>query len=278
MAYKTIIVHLDCSERRSERLDLALRFAEEFDAHLIGMFALDLYVGLPTAADAGSILVESELQRREACMSEAQSEFFIKSARRAAKVEWRFSDDDAAKEMALAARSADLVVIGQTDPNTCADDGVSATFAADVVLTAGKPVLIVPYVGHFEGLGRRTMVAWNAAREAGRALTDALPVLERSGMVAVVSFEEGGAHLDANEKAREAVKIYLRDHGVNATVTRYAGDDLSPGELILSHAHDDSADCIVMGAYGHSRLNDTLLGGATKTVMQFMTVPVIMSH
>src|SRR6185436_20514099 len=74
MSYKTIVVHLDCGSRRGERLDLAVRFAEEFDSHLIGLFALDLYVGMPMAADAGSILVEAELQRREACMSEAESE------------------------------------------------------------------------------------------------------------------------------------------------------------------------------------------------------------
>jgi len=278
MSYKTIIVHLDCGKRRSERLDLAVRFAEEFDSHLIGMFALDLYVGMPTAADAGSILVEAELQRREACMSEAESEFAIKTARRAAKAEWRSSEEDAAREVAFAARFADLVIIGQTHPNTFPQDAISASFAADVVLTAGKPVLLVPYAGHFVGIGKRTMVAWNAAREAGRALTDSLPVLERSGVVEVVSFGESADRGDPDGKARAAVKTYLQDHGVNATVTRYAADNLSPGELILSHACDDAADCIVMGAFGHSRQNETLLGGATKTVMNSMTVPVIMSR
>ena len=278
MSYKTIIVHLDCSKRRTERLDLALRFAEEFDAHLIGLFALDLYFGLPMAADAGAILVETELDRRDACMNEAKNEFFSKSARRAAKVEWRATEEDAASEVAAAARSADLIVIGQTDPDNFANDGVSAGFAADVVLKAGKPVLIVPYAGHFEGVGKRTMVAWNAAREAGRALTDALPVLERSGAVDVVSFEEGGDHPEVDEEARAALKIYLEDHGVNATISNYVNEELSPGELILSRASNDAADCIVMGAFGHSPMKETLLGGATRTVLRSMTVPVIMSH
>src|SRR3954465_2161495 len=227
MSYKTIVVHLDCGVRRSERLDLALRFAEEFDAHLMGLFALDLYAGTPRAADAGSILVESELQRREACMREAQEEFFIRCARRAAKAEWRFADEDAVAEMAIAACSADLVVIGQTHPETCADDGVRASFASDVVMTAGKPGLIVPYAGHFEGSGKRTMVAWNTGPEAGRALADSLPVLERSGSVDVVSFEGDGAQRPAHEQACSAVKTYLEDHGVNATMRRYVGEDLT---------------------------------------------------
>ncbi len=278
MDYKTIIVHLDCGTRRSERLDLAVRVAAQFDARLIGLFALDLYAGLPAAADAGSILVEAELQRREACMVEAQAEFFGKCGTRSVRAEWQFTEDDAAKEVALAACCADLIVIGQTDPDTRAEDGVSASFAADVVLTAGKPVLVVPSAGHFEGIGKRTLVAWNAAPEAERALTDALPVLERSQAVEVVSFDEGGDHLDPDENARLAVHTYLKDHGVNANVTRYLAEDLSPGECILSQAFDDHVDCIVMGAYGHSREKETLLGGATRTVMNSMTVPVIMSH
>jgi len=276
MSYQTIVVHLDCGSRRSERLDLALRFAEEFDSHLIGLFALDLYAGMPRAADAGSILVESELQRRDVCLRQAEEEFFIRCARRAAKAEWRFADEDAVAEMAIAAGSADLVVIGQTHPETCADDGVRASFASDVVLNAGKPVMIVPYAGHFEGIGKRTMVAWNTGPQAGRALAYSLPVLERSGSVDVVSFEEGGAQLAADEEARSAVNNYLQDHGVNATIRRYVGEDLTAGELILAQAYDKNADCIIMGAYGKSRIDAA--DGVTRTVMKFMTVPVIMSH
>ena len=278
MSYETIVVHLDCGRCRSERLDLAVRVAAQFDARLIGLFALDLYAGLPAAADAGSILVEVELQRRETCMNEAQAEFLDKCATRSVNAEWQFSEDDAAKEVALAACCADLVVIGQTDPTTRVDDGICATFAADVVLTAGKPVLVVPHTGHFEGIGKRTLVAWNAAPEAKRALRDALPVLERSQAVAVVSFEEGGDNRDPDENDRLAVHDYLQGHGVNATVTRYLAEDFPPGELILSQALEEHADCIVMGAHGESRDKANMLRGATRTVMNYMTVPVIMSH
>ena len=278
MSYETIVVHLDCGKCRSERLDFAVRVAAEFDARLVGLFALDLYAGLPAAADAGSILVEVELQRREACLSETQVEFLDKCASRSVSAEWQFSEDDAAKAVALAACCADLVIIGQTDPATRADDGVSASFVTDVVLTAGKPVLIVPYTGHFEGIGKRTLVAWNAAPESRRAMIDALPVLERSQAVEVVSFEEGGDHLDPDENDRLAVHAYLQDHGVNATVVCHSAEDFPPGELILSQALDDHADCIVMGAYGETRDKGASLGSATRTVMKFMTVPVIMSH
>jgi nucleotide-binding universal stress UspA family protein len=276
MSYKTIVVHLDCGSRRSERLDLALHVAKQFDARLIGLFAVDLYVGMPRTADAGCILVESELQRREACMREAEQEFFIRCARHSAKAEWHFADEDAVAELVFAASSSDLIVIGQTHPATCAEDGVRSTFASEVVLTAGKPVLIVPYAGHFEGIGKRTMVAWNTGREARLALAGSLPVLERSACVDVVSFGDG-VELPADEEARSAVKTYLQDHGVNATVRRCVGENCTAGKLILAHACDENADCIVMGAYGKSKAEDPE-DGVTRTVMKCMAVPVIMSH
>jgi nucleotide-binding universal stress UspA family protein len=278
MSYRSIVVHLDCGKRRSERLDIAVRFAEEFDANLVGLFALDLYAGMPPVADAGSILVEAELKRREVCLGEALDEFTRKTARRATKVQWLSSDEDAAREIALAARFADLIVIGQTDPDTFTEDGISASFAANVVFTAGKPVLLVPSAGHFEAVGRHALVAWNAAREAGRALTDSLPVLERSAVVDVVSFAESTQPDDPDATARAAVKTYLQDHGINATVRRYPAELLSPGELILSHAFQDAVDCIVMGAHGHTRQNEKMLGNATGTVMRATTIPVLLSR
>jgi nucleotide-binding universal stress UspA family protein len=109
-----------------------------------------------------------------------------------------------------------------------------------VVLDAGKPVLIVPYIGHFEHVGRKTLVAWNAAREA--------------------------------------MSRYLGRHGVKASVKKDIAPDGNVGHMILSRAADAGADAIVMGAYGHSRLRERVLGGATRTVLESMTVPVMMSH
>ncbi len=278
MRYRNILVHLDCNARRSERLDLALTLAAQNDAQLTGLFSLDLYVGMPRAADAGSILVEAELKRRESCMRAAQAEFFDKLPASTARARWLSTEDGAVDELMLAARTADLVVIGQTDPATCVEDGVCATFAADAVLCAGKPVLIVPYAGHFESIGKRTLVAWNAAHEAERALTHALPVLERSHAVEVLSFDEGGEHHHADEKAQRAVQAFLAQRGVHATVKHCGVAATDPGAFILSNAALDAADCIVMGAYGQGRMNDSSLGGATRTVISSMTVPVFMSH
>lgn len=283
MRYATILVHLDCGRRSRERIDVAARFAEEFDARLIGLFALDLYAGMRPVADAGSILVEAELKRREGCRAEARAEFTRRTAAWAARAQWSSSDDDAAEEVALAARNADLVVIGQIDPATFKEDGISASFADGVVLTAGKPVLLVPRTGHFEAVGRHTLVAWNPVREADRALMDSLPVLERSLVVDVVSFCEP-AQPDEQQGVAGALQSYLQGYGINATLKRYAtdhqspGEHRSPGELILSHAGQETADCIVMGAHAQTRRQEPLLGGTTAAVMKATTVPLLLSR
>jgi nucleotide-binding universal stress UspA family protein len=139
-------------------------------------------------------------------------------------------------------------------------------------------VLIVPYAGHFADVGTRSMVAWNGAREASRAVSDALPMLKRSENVNVVSFESGKITLPADEVARKDMARYLERHGVKAKVSRTVLGELSAGDAILSRVTDLAADSIVMGAYGHSRVRERILGGATRIVLDHMTVPVLMSH
>jgi nucleotide-binding universal stress UspA family protein len=151
--------------------------------------------------------------------------------------------------------------------------------SADVVLDAGKPVLIVPYLGHFDHVGKKPLVAWNAAREAALAVFESLPVLQRADSVDVVSFERRrDEERQPDEFEREAMSRYLGRHGVKASVKRDVVPDSNVGDLILSRAADAGADAIVMGAYGHSRLRERVLGGATRRVLESMTVPVMMSH
>jgi nucleotide-binding universal stress UspA family protein len=280
MSYKTIVVHLDCGARRTERLDLALEIAEEFDSHLVGLFALDV-IPTPPVPEALPVILETERKRRDACIAQGEQEFQVRTARRVGKVEWRWSEGDAVGSVCFAARHADLVIIGQTDPDTYSADAVPPGFAADVVLSAGKPVLVVPFAGHFSAIGKRAFVAWNEAREAARAVTDALPVLKRAKAVDVVTFErprKGPDLTDPLAAARGETLRYLGRHGVNAKFSTHVSEDLDVGELILSRAADEAADSIVMGAYGHSRLRETILGGATRSVLKSMTVPVLMSH
>lgn len=191
-------------------------------------------------------------------------------------------------------RHVDLLVMGQYDPNQ--PDGTTAGFAGKVVVGAACPVLIVPYAMPNEHgaslastpvpLGHRALIAWSPSRECARAIRDALPLLTRAGAVEVVRFG------DDNPDELQPVLSYLKAHQIEATAKamphrspsiderlfKMGSPDASVAEALLSHAADFDADLIVMGGYGHTRAWEFALGGVTKTLLQTMTVPVLMAH
>jgi len=272
MAYKTIVVHLDASARRAERLELACRVAADADAHLVGLFALpEPVLRAPMLVDGAGVIVQQYRNWRAEESARARHEFESSAKRRdVARFEWRESALDLLHALQVSARYADLLVIGQRDP-----DEVPAYWPGEIVLAAGRPVLVVPYAGRFERFGTRVLIAWNATREAVRAVTDALPLLQRAQSVEVVAFDaRGSAH---GEDPCADIALYLARHGVKATAAvQNAGIEV--GAQILSRAADRGADLIVMGAYGHSRARELVLGGATRTLLESMTLPVLMSH
>src|SRR6476469_9774545 len=148
MAYKTILVHLDRGERRADRLRLAIALAERFDAHLIGMFALDI-MRIPSYAEseAAPIITAIEKKKRDEAAQQAEREFNEAAGSRRAKTEWRTSTGEPVAAVTSVARCADLVVVGQSDPEHYADDCVPPYFVEDVVLETGKAVLVVPFAG-----------------------------------------------------------------------------------------------------------------------------------
>jgi nucleotide-binding universal stress UspA family protein len=122
------------------------------------------------------------------------------------------------------------------------------------------------------------MVAWDDSREAARAVSDALPLLRRAGQVQVVSWNEAGTEADTRLNERmDALRQWLTWQGVPAE-TRVETTAVSISDAMLSRAADLGADLVVMGAYGHSRWTERVLGGATRGLLTSMTVPVLMSH
>ena len=278
MSYKTIVVHLDAAARRAERLEIACTLAAGFDAHLVGLFALaSLPVPFAFSGNAGTVLASEERWRSDAAAN-AQHDFERAVARHGVKAEWRNSFEDAVAAVRLSARYADLVVVGQDDGEASLREArIAERFGEEVVLTAGRPVLLVPYVGRFSTIASRVLVAWNAGQDAARALSDALPLLQRAKSVEVVAFDPETSATGHGPRPGADIALYLARHGVKATAAQqHAGFDV--GEQILSRAADADADLIVMGAYGHSRARELVLGGATRTVLESMTVPVLMSH
>ena len=176
----------------------------------------------------------------------------------------------------MQARYADLVIVGQADP-----DDVSMTPAdlpEAVALATGRPMLVVPHIGVNTRPGQIVMLCWNASRESARAASDALPFLTRAQKVILLAVEPKPSAFGHGEEPGADAAAWLARHGVDVTVQRDVADDDDIGNVILSRAADYGVDLIVMGLYGHSRLREMVLGGASRTLLSSMTVPVLMGH
>ncbi len=279
MSYKTILVHVDASRRASERIRIAAQIALAENAHLIGtaMTGLSRFVfegsGFDLNVAPWSVHLNGMRERANSAL-----EAFERQARAMGvpSLESRLVDDEAAAGISVQARYCDLLVIGQTDVGETTP-GMRPDFPEYVVINSARPVLIVPAAGHFEYVGQRVLVAWNASLEATRAVAGAIPLLRRAQQVDVAVFRssaEAGAH---GAQPGADIALYLARHDIQVEVLQ-EDTETDVGHALLLAASDWSYDLIVMGGYGHSRLHEILLGGATRTMLEAMTVPVLMSH
>ena len=278
MTYKTILVHIDHNARANERIRIAIELAKQNEAHLIGLaVSASLVTPYLGAMDpmggyaAGLIETHERLARVAASDFEAQA-----LAAGLHSYESRVDGSDAVTAVRRQARYTDLVIVGQTDKSTVSISSPSNLPQA-TVLEAGKPVLIIPYVGVYTALAQNIFVLWNASREAARAAGDALPFLKLAKNVRVSVFDAKSGTPTSEQVPGSEAAHYLARHGVNVTITRDSSDG-DVGSAVLSRVADHHADLIVMGGYGHSRFREWVLGGVSQSILEHMTVPVLMSH
>lgn len=275
--YKTILVHYDSTARAAKRLKLASLIADEFEAHLVAACSIvsPLY-SEPFVADGGAFVAQELLRFQERKDASARTSFEQTVARGGRKVEWRTSVGDPATVINEQARYADLVVLGQYDRKDVND--VTPDFIGRVLMNSGRPVLVLPFAGEFNAMPSRPMIAWNASREAAHAVTEALPLLQRAKEVQIAVFNARAGRGGHGDVPGADLATFLARHGVTSTVSASGVSDVDTGNQILSRAADFQSDLIVMGGYGHSRAYEFVVGGSTRTLLETMTVPVMMSH
>jgi nucleotide-binding universal stress UspA family protein len=276
--FKDILVHVDASEASARRLALAAELAERSEAHLTGLHVKWLQESLYWADPyAAGFIIEAANDRADADAATAAEQFRNGVACRAIATEWRIVAGPLVRSVASHGRLADLIVVGQHDP--AGETGAeTAGLAEQVVLTSGRPCLVVPYAETFPTPGERVLVAWNGSREAVRAVNDALPFLQHAGKVFVLAVDPKSERLGRDVDMPTDIGAHLARHGVRVEIQNDAASDISIGDLLLSRAADLGADLIVMGGYGHSRMRELILGGVTRSMLEGMTVPVLMSH
>ena len=282
MSYKTILVHVDATAPTLERIRIAARISAAQDAHLSALattgVAQVLFQSSALEFSDPNLNVYFETLRKRAHDALLPFEPLAQNAG-VRSFDSALVNDETGGGFIAHARTSDLIVLGQTDPNAPSPT-VSRDFPQYVLMNAGHPVLLTPYVGSFPEFGQRVLVAWDGGVEAARAVSGALPLLKAAQSVDVILLNAASVFAPQEPSAPHYgadLLQYLGRHGVHAEISRQR-TKTDIGSTLLSLAADMSSDLIVMGAYGHSRFRESLLGGATRTVLEAMTVPVLMAH
>lgn len=285
MALKDILVHVDNGNRSEARVNVALGLARRHGAHLTGLYAADIpnteyFYGatLPFSGGGAEQVVQRMRADAAAASTGMETAFRDRLRREGLEGEWRFVEGHVPATVALHARYADLTIVGQPNPYDARDDGGGDATVVTPLMSSGRPVLVIPFAGDFRVIGEHVLVAWNASREAARAVNDALPLLEQAKKVTVLAVNPKQGIAGHGDVPAADIALHLARHGVKAEAAHTVANDIPDGEALLSYAADIGADLIVAGGYGHSRAREMVFGGVTRTLIEEMTVPVFLSH
>ena len=284
MAFKDILVHLDNSSRSDVRLNIALELAARDRAHLAALYAmrrpsLAMFMGDASVYDMrmAEELLRQGREYEEEASSTIEQRFEEACRKHSIEGEFRCIEEFAAESVAKHAHYADLVIVGQNEPDHPALHGESGIVEI-TILQSGRPVLVIPYFGEIKPIGRTVLIGWKSGREAARAVNDALPLLSRASSVTVLTIDaEGGISGEGKEPASDMCG-HLARHGIPSTAEHAVSGDVGEGDVLLNYASDLGADLLIAGGYGHSRARELILGGATRSLLATMTVPVLFSH
>jgi nucleotide-binding universal stress UspA family protein len=275
---KDIVTNLSLRNSRDVAMDFAVSTAAAFDAHLAGIAfvyepiipaMVDMY-GMPPE------VIESQRIENENMAKAALGRFEDAARGAALSAEPRMVDAQVATapgRFADIARRFDLSVLGQPEPDQPTLDRLMIEAA---LFDTGRPMLVVPYIQRTGLKLDHIMLAWDGSRSAARAAGDALPFIRRGRLGEIVIVASDGAKSD--EMPGADIAQHLARHGAKVELNRIVTAETDVANTILSHAADSSADFLVMGGYGHSRLREFILGGVTREILTSMTIPTLMSH
>lgn len=306
MQPKDLLVVLDGTQQSMVMLGVALDLARRFGARLdavspLGLLAGDSNLGedpgIFGAGGTGGVLAPL-VPPREATAPSPDS-----PPERAERIGFAFREElrrngldgdflstvgRPGEAVAKKARIADLVVLGQPEPEQ-AKASAHRNMVEDVLMTSGRPVLMIPFAGEFTTVGRNVLIGWVEGAEAARAAHEALVLAAPGAKLTVLTVRRGAAPEDQVELPGAAMARHLARHGFDAEADEtVAGASLPPSvtvrptvseaDALLNYATDSGADLLAVGCYGHSRTREMVLGGVTRDLLSHMTLPVLMSR
>ena len=286
MGLSDLVVVLDGSARDETKLAVAFDLARRNDAHLTGLCPLELLLPADMSFALGGYpdlwalpefakQVESQARAKSAVI---EAGFRERLRREGIRGDWLLEAGSLIQAVTRRALATDLVIVGQNDPDNPLP-AAARTMVEDILLTSGRPLLLIPYAGQFETVGLNALAGWTPTRESSRAVHDALPLLAKGAKVLVLTVETPRAASQDDPLPTADIAEHLSRHGLDVSAARtVVSDGLSPADALLDYVSDIGADMLIVGGYGHSRTREMIMGGVTRDLLQHMTVPVLMSH
>lgn len=275
---KDLLVHLNGHESDETRLAYAEQLAAQHDAFLTGIYCNlipEMMLAGDPSAGVAKVVVDMQAQAVEegAVTEKALATRF---ARLGVPNELRRLDlpmSHAGQAISAEARRADLFVATRPYGNEIADPHVLET----VLFNSGRGCLFVPPEGKPSGDFDTVMVAWRNSKESARALSEAMPLLQKASNVIVVMVVEDEPPEKDGIMPGADISRHLDRHGV-AVELRHVTGWSNPAEALLNEVSKSGAQMLVMGGYGHSRFREWVLGGVTRDVLKVAEVPVLLAH
>ena len=274
MARFDILVHVRRYEGDSLAANVALALAPKLDAHVSGLFV----ASLGTVAYSTLETVVFQVQEADELYNTAMAQgthWTQRLATAGVAGEWLVAQGEPVEAICHAARWCDLVVAER--PQLNADAPIGWGIVSRTVFGAGVPVVVVPETAKPASIGERILIAWNHSREAARAILGALQLVRQAKEILVLDGAEQVSLVGARHLPALDLPAYFARHGVNAEFRKFNATS-NYGAGILDAAHTAKSDLIVMGAWGHSRIAELVLGGATRHLFQSSDVPLFVAH
>lgn len=275
---KDLVVFLDPYSGHSQRLAFAASLAKRWQAHLIATFVTQPLALHPHAAFAVGTGLSDMLADYQAgavaALAQARTEFDHLVDRRSFTSEWRLSDNETGEALMLHARHASMAILGP--PARQSTTTTVLGLSERMIFASGRPCLLVPSEWPADRIGSRIVVGWNGGREATRAIADAMPLLTAAETVHLVVVPDTRIHALYGEEPGADMAAHLARQGVSVVLEQRKGEDA--GAILLDRCVSVGADMLVVGAMGRPRISEFVLGGATRTILDRIDVPVLLSR
>ncbi len=280
MTYKTITLSLKHLENAERLCTYAAMVARKFNAHLVGVHSAPAFEALPAMFSVANIeQMTSVIEKRKRKSKDIKAIFDKTMASENFISEWRevgahdFSQD---QQFIADWIGSDLIIMGQSNSDRSPRN--QQNLIEKAVMNSGRPVLVLPYAGTFETVGKNILLGWSGTRESSRAAHDALPFIRDANATQIFWVGKQNEKTHFIEQTAEQIAMSLDRHGAKVTVTHREPGGISIGDELLNEASDMGADLIVTGGFGHSKVYDFVLGATSNHILKTMTVPVLLAH